>query len=395
MHRLEDFDYELPQELIAERPAEPRDAARLMVVNRTGGTIAHHHVRDLPELLAPNDCLVLNDTRVVPARLFGRRVGTGGKWEGLFLHERTDGTWALLCRTRGRLRAGERIAVVSAHRPAVERDEHASLGAATRAGSEVADGTAANPPEHADELHLELVERGEEGVWFARVLEPGMTAPPDETDGRFDVSRTTQELLQRYGTMPLPPYIRRDVEPSDWERYQTTYAHRAGSVAAPTAGLHFTPQLFARLGKRGVQRCFVTLHVGLGTFRPIATEQLDRHRMHSEICEVTPQTVRCIEEVRRRGGRCVAVGTTTVRTLETASRSGRLQPFRGSTDLFIRPPFQFHTVDALLTNFHLPRSTLLVLVSAFAGLELIRRAYEVAVEERYRFYSYGDAMLIL
>lgn len=399
MERLEDFDYELPHDLIATRPAEPRDAARLMVVDRATGSIEHHRVRDLPQILRPKDCLVLNNTRVVPARLFGRRLRTGGKWEGLFLREHADGTWELLCKTRGRLQAGERVAVRPAHAKAdPECGATPADGEAARAGG-TSSGDADRLAARRDELILELVRRGDEGVWFVRTLGPQTAAGAGDSDrgasGCFDVSAETRRLLERFGTMPLPPYIRRDVEPSDWERYQTTYAERAGSVAAPTAGLHFTPSLFAALAERGMRRTFVTLHVGLGTFRPITVDGLDEHEMHSEICEITEETVRTIEQARKTGGRCVAVGTTTVRTLETAARSSRLQPFRGATYLFIRPPFTFHAVDALFTNFHLPRSTLLVLVSAFAGRDLVREAYRVAVRERYRFYSYGDAMLIL
>lgn len=354
MDELASYDYHLPSELIATEPLPQRDSSRMLVLDRRTGALSHRHVRDLPEILRSGDRLVLNDTQVVPARLFGSRTATGGKWEGLYLDSLPTGQWRLIAQSGGRLMPGEAIAVVPAHGPA---DGHP-----------------------ADGLILTLVERDAEGVW---------TVDPSTEEPAIDV-------LRRCGTVPLPPYVRRKRgTDADRERYQTTYARRPGAVAAPTAGLHFTPELFAACSSRGIERSFLTLHVGIGTFRPISVDRLRDHVMHREWCEVADDTCRQIGETRRRGGRIVAVGTTSVRTLETASRSGACQAWSGETNLFIRPPYQFRTVDCLLTNFHLPRSTLLVLVCALAGNELVRKAYEEAVRERYRFYSYGDSMLIL
>ena len=350
MDELSNYDYVLPEELIAAEPCKQRDESRLLVVDRDSGELRHATVRDLPELLQAGDCLVLNDTRVIPARLFGRRAATGGKWEGLFLGCSDAGTWRLLGRCRGKPSAGERITIIRAHD----------------------DGS-------GEEFSLTLLAQEPDGIWVAQP-EPGADA---------------LEVLGRFGTVPLPPYIRRKLATSlDWERYQTTFARRPGAVAAPTAGLHFTPELLAACRRRGIGQVYVTLHVGIGTFRPITAEKLSEHRMHAEWCELPAGVVERLAAVRERGGRIVAVGTTAVRTLESAAQSGRLQPWRGETDLFIRPPYRFRAVDCLLTNFHLPRSTLLVLVSALAGTDLIKRAYAAAIRENYRFYSYGDAMLI-
>jgi len=350
MDELQHYDYELPAELIARQPPQAREDARLLVVDRQTGGFSDHSIRDLPELLRPADCLVLNDTQVIPARLLGYRTATGGKWEGLFLEAAADGTWLLLSQTRGKLRIDEQLTVVAAD-----------------AGQ--------------SSLQLTVIGRTDDGSLVVRP-ETG------ETDHLI--------LLGRVGTVPLPPYVGRE-KPTDldWQRYQTTFASRPGAIAAPTAGLHFTPQLLQACAQRGISQTCVTLHVGVGTFRSINTERLEEHSMHSEWCELTSATVETIGEARDRGGRIVAIGTTSVRTLESAVQDGMLQPFRGPTELFIRPPYKFEAVDSLLTNFHLPRTTLLVLVSAFAGRELIRSAYEHAIRERYRFYSYGDAMLIL
>lgn len=347
---LATYSYELPEELIAKEPAERRDQARLLVVDRSKQTLEHRSICDLPELLAPGDCLVLNDTKVIPARLIGERTSTGGHWEGLYLSSSEEGVWQLIGQTRGRLLPGELITVRSIH-------------------------DAAQPP-----LLLELESRNDEGIWSARVRD----------------DRDKFSILDLYGTVPLPPYIQRKVAgDDDWGRYQTTYADQPGSVAAPTAGLHFTDELFDGCQQRGIETARVTLHVGIGTFRPVNVRRLSDHRMHKEWCTVSEETVRKLQLVRQQGGRIVAVGTTSVRTLESASKSGQLQNWSGETDLFIRPGFDFQSVDCLLTNFHLPKSTLLVLVSALAGTELIRRAYQSAIENRYRFFSYGDAMLIL
>ena len=347
------YDYELPDELIAKLPLAERDASRMLFLDRHSGHLDHRGIRDLPNLLSPGDCLVLNDTRVLPARLIGVREATGGKWEGLFLGRSENGDWRLIGQTRGHLRPGELVRL-------------SALGQPNSAMS--------------DSLCLKLVAREPDGVWQMR---------PD-LDANF------VQLLEHFGTMPLPPYMHRKVaSDSDWQRYQTTYARHPGSVAAPTAGLHLTESLLKEIAAREIDIAHVTLHVGLGTFRPISADRLSEHLMHSEWCEVSPSTVETIQKTRQRGGRIIAVGTTCVRTLETASASGELQPWNGSTNLFIRPPYQFRSVDGLLTNFHLPKSTLLVLVSAFAGREATLHAYAEAIRERYRFYSYGDAMLLL
>jgi S-adenosylmethionine:tRNA ribosyltransferase-isomerase len=342
------YDYELPKRLIAQHPLARRSDARLLVVDRAAASLQHHHIRDLPNLLARGDALVINDTRVIPARLVGHRAATGGRWEGLFLSADAAGNWRLLAKTRGKAQAGEEIALANEQLQEVFR--------------------------------LRLVLHEDEGSWIAR--------PTIDGD--------SFELLKAVGRVPLPPYIRSgEMTPADRERYQTVYAEKPGSVAAPTAGLHFTPELLQRLAGAGIRAVRVTLHVGLDTFRPVAGATLEAHPMHSEWCEISAEAVAALEETKAAGRRVVAVGTTSVRVLETAARAGQLAPFAGPTDLFIRPPFAFRAVDALLTNFHLPRTTLLVLVRTFGGDELIRRAYEEAIREEYRFYSYGDAMLIV
>jgi len=344
------LDYNLPSHLIAQEPSLERDASRLMVVSRTEHAIAHNQFRDLPELLKPHDLLILNNTRVLHARLLGQRARTGGKWEGLFLRQLPDGTWEMLCQTRGKPEPGETIVVPSAD---------------------------ASPP-----LVLTLVARLPEGRWQVRA----------------ETSHAAADVLEQFGHVPLPPYIRKGVDnTSDRSRYQTVYAEKHGAVAAPTAGLHFTPELFERLRARQVDWAFVTLHVGLGTFQPLQSGDFTHHRMHQEWGELTAETAAAIQACRVRGGRVIAVGTTSVRVLETVGQacSADLQAWRGETDIYIYPPFTFRVVDGLITNFHLPRTTLLLLVSALAGTELIRTAYETAIAQEYRFFSYGDAMLIL
>jgi S-adenosylmethionine:tRNA ribosyltransferase-isomerase len=338
------FDYDLPTHLIAQNPCPERDRSRLMVVRRGSGMLEHHIFRDLPDLLSPKDLLVLNDTRVLPARLLGRRARTGGKWEGLFLRQEPEGCWEIICQTRGRLVEGEAI--------------HIEPGP----------------------LELKLLARTSEGSWLAQPGQPG----------------TPQELLGRHGQVPLPPYIRKGrAEEADRQRYQTVYAQQAGAVAAPTAGLHFTRELFERLDERGIGRTFVTLHVGLGTFQAIQVENVEQHRMHQEWGDIAAEAAASGLACKARAGRVVAVGTTSLRLLETVAASGPLRPWSGHTELFIYPPFRFQVVDALITNFHLPRTTLLLLVSAFAGVDLTRQAYKTAIEQHYRFFSYGDAMLIV
>jgi S-adenosylmethionine:tRNA ribosyltransferase-isomerase len=343
------FDFLLPGELIAQHPAEPRDRSRLMVVDRQAGRWEHRRFDELPERLAPGDVLVRNNTRVLPARLIGHREATGGKWEGLFLRARPDGTWEVLATTRGRPSPGECVVI-------------------------------------GDGLRLRLVARDEDGRWVVR----------PEPEGETQTGAAPAALLERHGEVPLPPYIRKGREgPGDRLRYQTLYARVPGAVAAPTAGLHFSDDVFRNLAARGIASVDCTLHVGLGTFRPIEAERIEDHVLHAEWAELSPEAVATLDERRGRGGRIVAVGTTSARVLETAARGGRLRPFAGETALYLRPGHVFRGLDALLTNFHLPRSSLLVLISALAGVELIRAAYAEAIRERYRFYSYGDAMLIL
>lgn len=350
------YDYPLPAEAIAQQPLARRDAARMLVVHRASGRTEHRHVRDLPEYFQAGDLLVSNDTRVRPARLVGRRKQTGGRWEGLVLA--TDRTaWKLLAKTRGRVQPGERIVLVD------------------REGRD------------ADELVM--VERAEGGSWLAMLdLADSLAGDAAEAEA--------ERVLERVGRVPLPNYIHGGVEhPGDMQRYQTVFAAAAGSAAAPTAGLHFTPELLAAWEARGMRQARVTLHVGLDTFRPISSEAIAEHPMHTEWCTCPPETVAAIEATRQAGRRVLAVGTTSVRTLESAARSGQIEPFAGPTDLYIRPGFRFHAVDCLLTNFHMPRTTLLVLVSTFAGRETILAAYKEAIEEGYRLLSYGDAMLIV
>jgi S-adenosylmethionine:tRNA ribosyltransferase-isomerase len=336
------LDYELPPHLIAQEPAAERDTARLLVVDRATGALGHHQFRDLPELLFPGDLLVLNDTRVLPARLVGRRERTGGKWEGLFLRQTADGLWELLAQTRGHPMPGEVIVI--------------------------------------EPGPLRLTLRGRtNGHWLAEPDPPGSPA----------------ELLAKSGRVPLPPYIRKgQAGPADRERYQTVYARSDGSVAAPTAGLHFTPAVLDRLRARGVETATVTLHVSLGTFKPMKSDDPAGHRMHAEYAEVPVGTVGAAVQCKKRGGRVIAMGTTATRALESAARDGELRPWTGETDLFIYPPYRFRVVDGLITNFHLPRTTLLLLVAAFAGPDLVRAAYTEAIRREYRFYSYGDAMLV-
>ncbi len=348
MSELNAYDYELPRELIAQQPIGRRSDARMMVVRRREGEVEHAHVRDLLDYLNAGDTLVLNDTRVLRARLLGYRIKTGGRWEGLFLAADSEGNWQILGKTRGKLQPNDVIMLQD---------------------------RAAN-----DACRLIMVADQGDGVWIARLERDEPPVP----------------LLERIGRVPLPPYIRGGrMQDVDMERYQTVFARQPGAIAAPTAGLHFTETLLGKLSDAGIQITWITLHVGVGTFRPIQVSRLADHTMHSEWGRIDASTVGTLRETRARGGRIVAVGTTSVRVLETAARDGTLCPWEGTTDLFIRPPHQFHAVDAMLTNFHLPKSTLLVLVRAFGGDSLLRRAYASAVEEQYRFFSYGDAMLIL
>jgi S-adenosylmethionine:tRNA ribosyltransferase-isomerase len=346
--QLTDLDYDLPPQLIAQQPTPQRDGSRLLVVSRSDGSLRDHVFRELPELLRGGDLLVLNDTRVLPARLVGYRERTGGKWEGLYLRD-CAGAWDLLCQTRGQLAPGD-IVVAEA------------------------------PVGRSAPLRIRLEERQDGGAWRARPVGPG----------------TPLQLLSRVGRVPLPPYIRKGQgDDADRERYQTVYAGRPGAVAAPTAGLHFTDELFARLAERGIGRAFVTLHVGPGTFRPVQADDVTRHRSDPESCELPAGTAEAVHACKARGCRVVAVGSTSVRVLETVAASGAIREWSGETALTICPPYAFRAVDALVTNFHLPRSSLLLLVAAFMGLEPMHAVYRHAVAQSYRFYSYGDAMLIV
>lgn len=349
--KASDFDYDLPPELIAQEPAERRDGARMMVLDRAARSIAHRRFVDLPSFLRPNDLLVVNDTRVIPARVFGRKAkaGTGGKVEFLLLEEIEPGVWDALMRSRRRPKAGEQVIL----------DE--DLAVAT------------------------VLEDGERGRAKVRV----------------ESKMPWLEVLDRIGQTPLPPYIqRKEASPerraADKARYQTVFARDPGAVAAPTAGLHFTPEVLDRLAAHGVDQAAVTLHVGIGTFRPVAAENVEDHKMDFERWQIPPESARKIAAAKSAGGRVVAVGTTSVRTLESAAaRPEGFGAGQGRTDLFIHPPYEFRAVDAMVTNFHLPKSTLIMMVSAFAGREFVLDAYREAIRERYRFYSYGDCMLIL
>jgi S-adenosylmethionine:tRNA ribosyltransferase-isomerase len=335
--RRSDYHYDLPPELIAQEPARERGASRLLALDGATGSLRDLHFPDLVDLLEPGDLLVRNDTRVLPARIHGRK-STGGRVE--ILVERITGERTFVAHLRS------------------------SKGAR---------------PGHRIDLPLGAV---------ATVLEPR-----DDLVG-IELDRPVGAYFDAHGEMPLPPYIRRAADESDRERYQTVYAKEPGAVAAPTAGLHFDAALFERLEARGVGIANVTLHVGAGTFQPVREDDLTRHRMHSEWLRVPPETVAAIEATRARGGRVVAIGTTVVRSLETAAQGGTLAPYAGDTQLFVYPGFRWRVVDALVTNFHLPESTLLMLVSAFAGREHVLAAYAHAVRERYRFFSYGDAMFV-
>jgi S-adenosylmethionine:tRNA ribosyltransferase-isomerase len=362
-----EFDYDLDPKRIAQTPLEPRDASRLMVVNRANGSITHRHFRDIGDYVSASDLLVFNNSRVIPARLFARKIlppepgGTetrkGGRVELLLLNRQQNGHWHALVKGK-RVREGTLLALLD---PQSERQSG---------------------------VEATVVGVGEHGE---RVVS-------------FDPPLKAHSALDRMGTVPLPPYIHTKLK--DPERYQTVYARWPGSAAAPTAGLHFTPELLLALRQRGVEFGFVTLHIGLDTFRPVVAEEIKDHAMHSEFAVLSPQVAQQINQTRLSGGRVVAVGTTAVRVLESAAQVATqlaegacawqtVAAFEGPTELFITPGYRFRAVDCLITNFHLPRSTLLMLVSAFAGLDLMRRAYQTAIEEGYRFYSFGDVMVIV
>jgi S-adenosylmethionine:tRNA ribosyltransferase-isomerase len=337
------FDYELPPELIAQEPAERRDSSRMMVLDRAAGTFRHGNFPEIVDLLRTGDCLVVNDTKVIPARLIGRRLPSGGKAELFLLKQIGDREWEVLAKPGKKLGPGTQV----------------SFG----------DGR----------LLASVTGRSEGGLRTAR----------------FKFQGDWHELLDELGATPLPPYIKRpEPRAPDRERYQTVYAEREGAVAAPTAGLHFTPAVLDRLQAKSVRLARITLHVGWGTFQPVITDRVEDHVMHEECYELSPEAAEAINRTRPDGGRIVAVGTTSVRTLETCADGSQVRPGRGWTRCFIYPGHEFRMVDVLLTNFHLPRSSLIMLVAAFAGRELVLSAYQAAVRERYRFYSYGDCMLI-
>lgn len=343
-YHTSDFAFELPQEQIAQYPSERRDASRLLVVDREADSLRHGHFPDIVDLIRPGDALVVNETRVFPARLNGHRAG-GGAAEVFLLHPTAAGPehWTALVRPGGRLREGKRVEI-------------------------------------APDLAVEILE----------------VLPGGERLIRLDTPLDPEAALDRYGEIPLPPYVHRAATEEDRERYQTVYARERGSVAAPTAGLHFTPELMERIEAKGARIVRLVLHVGVGTFRPVEGNEPAEHRMHSEWYHVSAEAAAAVNGARAAGGRIWAVGTTTVRTLETvADEAGLVHPGEGWTDIFIRPPYRFRAVDAMITNFHLPRSTLLMLVSAFGGYDLVMRAYADAVAQGYRFYSYGDAMALV
>ena len=339
MMKTSDFYYDLPEELIAQTPLEQRDTSRLMTVDRKTGAVEHHHFYELLDYLNPGDCLILNNSRVLPARLLGQRLPGGGACEVLLLIDRGEKTWECLVRPGRKMRTGAKL----------------SFG----------DGS----------LTAEVVGEVEGGNRLVR----------------FSYEGIFLEVLERLGKMPLPPYIKAELQ--DRERYQTVYSKVVGSAAAPTAGLHFTPELLEKIAAKGIRIGYVTLHVGLGTFRPVKEDDITDHEMHSEYCTIPQETADLINRTKEKGGRVICVGTTSCRTLESwAGEDGRMEAKAGWTSIYIYPGYRFKVMDALVTNFHLPESTLIMLVSAFAGRENVLAAYEKAVEERYRFFSFGDAM---
>ena len=338
--KTSDFNFGLPEELIAQTPLERRDSSRLLTLDKNTGAVGHHHFYDLPDFLRPGDCLVLNDSRVLPARLIGHRP-TGGTCEVLLLVDRGEGCWECLVRPGKKLRTGAQI----------------------------------------------IFGQGQLTATIERELEDGKRLVQFHYQGIF------LEILEELGKMPLPPYIKAELE--NQERYQTVYSKVVGSAAAPTAGLHFTPELLDNIQEMGVKVCYVTLHVGLGTFRPVKAEDIRDHEMHSEFCMISQETADIINETKRNGGRVICVGTTSCRTIESfAAEDGTMTQRSGWTNIFIYPGYRFKVLDALVTNFHLPQSTLIMLVSALAGREHVLNAYQEAVKEKYRFFSFGDAMFI-
>ncbi len=338
MFKLSDYDYHLPEEYIAQKPAIPRDSCKLMVIERSSGNISHHIFRDIVEFLKEGDHLVLNDTRVIYARLKGEKI-TGAKVEVFLLKELSPNVWEALVRPGKRLKEG---AIVK----------------------------------FSDIMEGEILEVKDEGI---RVI-------------KFSTPFSFGEMIKKVGEVPLPPYIKEKID--DPELYQTVYSRKEGSVAAPTAGLHFTQELFEKLSEKGIRISYITLHVGIDTFRPITTEDIREHKMHKEYFEVSEEVAEEINRTKREGGRIIAVGTTTVRTLESKTKEGRIVPGRGETELYIYPGYKFKLIDGIITNFHLPKSSLLVMMAAWMGRDLLFRAYREAIERRYRFFSFGDAMFV-
>jgi S-adenosylmethionine:tRNA ribosyltransferase-isomerase len=405
-YKISDFDYDLPQGLIAQTPIEPRDASRLLVVYRDSGMFEHRHFRDIGAYLRPGDLLIANQSRVLPARLLGHRVGTGGSVEVLLLAERPDlgfDYWETLVRPGRRLREGSHIVFGNEIGNDGETQQGAYLQAEVLERTEAGGRIVRFTVENRSSLTLERGRGRDKSRSYKRQdmvdqgtgTRAGVNPAPTDEARTAGPNVTVRGVIERVGRMPLPPYIHETLR--DPERYQTVYARIMGSAAAPTAGLHFTPHLLEQLRQQGVRVGFVTLHIGLDTFRPIECEDVREHKMHSEEIDLDAPTAESINETRRAGGRVVAVGTTAVRVLESVAsfHDGRIEPYHGATRLFITPGYRFRVVDAMITNFHLPRSTLLLLVSAFAGKSLIEEAYQEAIRELYRFYSFGDAMLIL
>lgn len=343
---INEFDYHLPEELIAQKPADKRDFSRLLVVHRDSGEVEHKHFYDILDYLDPGDCLVMNNSKVLPARLFGTKAGTGAKVEFLLIKRLHDDVWETMVKPGKRLKPGDSVMF-------------------------------------SEDFTADILDYGEDGT---RIVE-------------FHYSGIFMERLEELGKMPLPPYIARESELSDKDRYQTVYCKEEGSVAAPTAGLHFTEELIEKAKEKGIRIAYVTLHVGIGTFRPVKCKNIEDHQMHFEEYEITQENADIINETKAAGGRIIAVGTTSTRTLESGAvqKDDRyvMEAKRDSTGIFIYPGYEFKIIDSLITNFHLPKSTLLMLISALYNREDILRVYETAVKEEYRFFSYGDAMLII
>ena len=382
--RVDDFDYVLPQELIAQTPVEPRDASRLFVLPLDGSPAQHAIFRDLPGFLQPDDLLVFNDTRVLPARLFGVRSETGAHVEFLLLRPLEEQTWEVLVKPGKKVKPGTSVVFGDGLLTAEVLDTTDFGGRVVRftvagdAGGDGGAGGGAGGGASSANASTDTCAGEAGGIG-------GASAAP---------KLTLEQAFEKLGRVPLPPYITAELE--DPERYQTIYSAATGSAAAPTAGLHFTPQLFDALEQHGIKTSFLTLHVGLGTFRPVSTDNVEEHHMHSEFYSISPETANIINEQKAAGKRVIAVGTTTVRTLETvADNDGHITPGSGWTNIFIYPGYRFKVIDALINNFHLPRSSLLMLVSALAGRERILEAYQTAIAMRYRFFSFGDAMLLI